>query len=468
MGLEKKWKKILFREYGVQYAEISLRSLSEEVGDLIPFHIKDQIYIPEGNLEVCYIDESDWDNLIYYLSMKWTINNIKDYETMFIKSGKDYLNYCLDMTPLNFSTFSDSKLRETYLKYQKYAVNYTSFIWTAYILSNIFVEKAEEVLKKYMNQDEIDKYSSSILAPVKKAATLELQDKAARLRKVTPNDVKNLYELFKWKECLDIHHPPKSIDEFKEEITQYNETGLPESQSHESILEQLKISDEDRKMIETAKSLAYIKDLRDDYRRQSVYHARCSIFKEIADRMSIKIEDVSFLQEIDIIRFLDNRTVPTYIEERKCGFMLFFSSDDLKIKCVGDSIKFHKRKIDFECEHCDITTSLEIAQSDVKGLTAQNGCIKGRVKIVKVKKDLEKIENGDILVAHTTNPSYTQYMLKASAFVTDEGGMSCHAAIVSREFKIPCIVGTSNATSVFKDGDFVEVNATKGYVKKLS
>ena len=80
---------------------------------------------------------------------------------------------------------------------------------------------------------------------------------------------------------------------------------------------------------------------------------------------------------------------------------------------------------------------------------------------------IDKVENGDILVAPTTAPSFIMGMHRAVAFVTDEGGITCHAVIVSRELKIPCIVGTSIATKSLKDGDHIEVDANKGIVKKL-
>ena len=67
-----------------------------------------------------------------------------------------------------------------------------------------------------------------------------------------------------------------------------------------------------------------------------------------------------------------------------------------------------------------------------------------------------------------TTPDMIMVMHKAAAFVTDEGGITCHAAIVSREMKKPCIVGTKIATKVLKDGDMVEVDATDGTVKKIS
>ncbi len=71
------------------------------------------------------------------------------------------------------------------------------------------------------------------------------------------------------------------------------------------------------------------------------------------------------------------------------------------------------------------------------------------------------------MVAHTTFPALVPAMKKASAIITDDGGLTCHAAIVSRELQTPCVVGTKHATKILHDGDVVEVDANNGIVKKL-
>ena len=100
-------------------------------------------------------------------------------------------------------------------------------------------------------------------------------------------------------------------------------------------------------------------------------------------------------------------------------------------------------------------------------MPAQVGVARGVVKIVNIKRDLNKMRKGNILVSTATNPELLSAMKKAAAIVTDEGGITCHAAIVSRELEIPCVVGTGFATQILKDGDRVEVNATKGTIKKI-
>lgn len=114
-----------------------------------------------------------------------------------------------------------------------------------------------------------------------------------------------------------------------------------------------------------------------------------------------------------------------------------------------------------------ITQYRNIKVDYVKGHTAQAGIVIGSVVIVTEPGDLRKMREGDILVSQMTFPAFITAMTKAAAFVTDEGGLTCHAAVISREMKKPCVVGTKHATQVFKDGDIVKVDADIGIVKKI-
>jgi pyruvate,water dikinase len=100
----------------------------------------------------------------------------------------------------------------------------------------------------------------------------------------------------------------------------------------------------------------------------------------------------------------------------------------------------------------------------VKGLAASPGVASGVVKIVHDISELGKIEQGDILVTKMTNPDMVPAMKRAAAILTDEGGLTSHAAIVSREMGVPCVVGTGDATKVLKEGQVVTVDATQGVV----
>ena len=100
----------------------------------------------------------------------------------------------------------------------------------------------------------------------------------------------------------------------------------------------------------------------------------------------------------------------------------------------------------------------------VRGLGAAPGAASGAARLLRSMDDAGKLGAGDVLVAHMTAPDWVPLMRKAAAIVTDSGGMTCHAAIVSRELGIPCVVGTGDATDKLRDGELVTVDATRGTV----
>jgi len=100
----------------------------------------------------------------------------------------------------------------------------------------------------------------------------------------------------------------------------------------------------------------------------------------------------------------------------------------------------------------------------LKGTPASPGVAEGKVRIIINPEHINKMQSKEILVAPFTNPLYTPAILKASAIITDKGGMMCHAAIIAREFGVPCVAGTENATKKLIDGMKVIVDGEKGIV----
>ena len=105
--------------------------------------------------------------------------------------------------------------------------------------------------------------------------------------------------------------------------------------------------------------------------------------------------------------------------------------------------------------------------TEIKGQTACKGKVIGTVKVCNNSNESDKVKKGDILVTFMTTPDFVPAMKRSAAVLTDEGGITCHAAIASRELGIPCIIGTKNATKVLKDGDLIEVDADNGIIKIL-
>ena len=145
--------------------------------------------------------------------------------------------------------------------------------------------------------------------------------------------------------------------------------------------------------------------------------------------------------------------------ERKKYYVLHLQNGEIKFYTGRMAKKIEKRELSPKKESFII--------KDIIGSVASEGVAQGNVRIVNTQDQMRKMKNGEVLVSIMTTPRLLGAVKKAAAIVTDEGGITCHAAIISRELKIPCVIGTKIATKVLKDGDMVEVDATRGVVKKL-
>ena len=110
-------------------------------------------------------------------------------------------------------------------------------------------------------------------------------------------------------------------------------------------------------------------------------------------------------------------------------------------------------------------------REEVTGTVANQGKISGEAVLVLSTKDFDKIKSKEnknlILIAHELTPDYTPILESVNGVISDVGGITSHAAIITRELNKPCIIGTEIATKVFKDGDFIKLDAIKGVVKKI-
>lgn len=105
--------------------------------------------------------------------------------------------------------------------------------------------------------------------------------------------------------------------------------------------------------------------------------------------------------------------------------------------------------------------------NQLSGQVGNYGDVSARACVVVKEKDFEDFREGDVLICNMTDPNHLPLMRKSSAFVTDKGGILCHAAIVARELRKPCVIGTVNATKVFRTGDMVRVFANEGLIERI-
>lgn len=198
------------------------------------------------------------------------------------------------------------------------------------------------------------------------------------------------------------------------------------------------------------------------YTRRITYYRQhfaelCSLatlkLKEFLASKGISLRDVWYITPEELVQLLDTgvSVSHTMVEERERGYGLF------NTVVTGQELKRLTAILVDKVESANV----------IKGTVASKGTAEGFVTVILSPMDMKKMQTGNILVAHETTPDLVSAMSLASAIITDVGGLTSHAAIVSREMKKPCIIGTMIGTKILKDGDRVEVDAERGVVTIL-
>jgi phosphohistidine swiveling domain-containing protein len=448
------WKKVFSREYTVQYCEVALNSISEKVKHLVKnAGMEKLIILPQHKNQCFYFEEREKKKFIEFIVEEFTGDpkRFDGFKILFKKLGNDYVDVSKRIGKLNFNDFDNNKLKDLFLEYQKIALDYTCIIWITFLLNEHWSERGHKLVDKYD-----DKIKEALFRPIKRSTVLIMQEEASKI-KGKDEEIRKFWNKYKWISCLDLQNKPWSLKDVEDYVNNLKQGEQYEKLNFDEAVKKANLNNDKKEMFQMIKVLGYIKDARDDYRRKGVFYIQ-SLFAEIGKRMNISQKEVAYLTEEEIINFLEGKQVNlSKGKKRQEGFLLYLKDDE--VVCVDHAINEELTKIGFSEE--------EIKVSEIKGTVACQGKARGTAKIVRTVHDILKINKGDVLVAVTTHPDYVPAMQKSAAIVTDEGGMLSHAAIVSRELGIPCVVGTEIATKVIQHGQKVEVDATNGVVRLL-
>lgn len=302
-----------------------------------------------------------------------------------------------------------------------------SYIWLAHGLESYYKRKLEAEVPKYITGD-IEKFIGDASFPLKKNEHTLMEE---MMRTNASNE--EIAEKFAW---------IKSRDGFSDPFTTKEISDMRADLKPHETPDQVNIPTQLKDLISEVQELVYFRTARTDMFYQLFFISR-PILREFAKSINIPFEELKFYRAK---KLLDS------VKEKYSPGMAFVYLDG--------EVLFQEEPI--------IVIESQDKINEFKGNVAYKGIIKGTVKIIKDVSELEKVKLGDILVTQMTFPSFIPAMIKASAFVTDEGGITCHATIVAREMKKPCVIGTKIATKVLKDGDVVEVDADKGIVRKIT
>lgn len=227
----------------------------------------------------------------------------------------------------------------------------------------------------------------------------------------------------------------------------------------ERLISLMQPTEKEKGLLMLVSEFVWSKPRRKDYQSKSYFHME-AFFREWARRTGTTLRHARAATQGQIREGLLNNAFDQATLEKQFRHHIVFTGTNGVEVLFDDEAEVFSKQIVRDEEGAGDTKELI-------GATAFPGKVRGTVKIVNTPEDIGKMNQGDILVAIATTPSCVPAMKKAGAIVSDEGGLTCHAAIVSRELRVPCVVGTKFATQVLKDGDEVEVDAEKGIVRRL-
>ena len=200
-----------------------------------------------------------------------------------------------------------------------------------------------------------------------------------------------------------------------------------------------------------------LQDERKKHQAVIIQHIRL-IADEVALRFDYSINELLLAWHEEVLEIIEGKNLKNLLKERRSGSGVEFDDKGMRELTSSQVDRYWKLYVDRDKIGDD---------KELRGIVASrgDGVIKGKVRVVLDPHNADLFEDGEILVTAMTSPEYIFVMRKAAAIITDRGGLTSHAAIVSRELGIPCILNTKVATKIFKDGDMVEVDADNGVVR---
>jgi phosphoenolpyruvate synthase/pyruvate phosphate dikinase len=228
------------------------------------------------------------------------------------------------------------------------------------------------------------------------------------------------------------------------------------------IIKACKLKKKEQQLFYMFSLLALIKDFRNNA-DDIVHFSLDFLYAEISKRKGMRRDDLRQLWPEEFVQLLTEKKEFSheYLTQKNILSLIEISENNAK-QFVGSEAKIElSKRLSFSATKIEET-------SEFKGSIASVGKVRGIARIIHNYNEVGKVNKGDILVSTMTSPQYMSGIIRASALVTDDGGLTCHAAIIARELKKPCIVGTKIATRTLKDGDLIEVDANKGLVRKIS
>ena len=429
-----------------EISSVWTKSIKETVG----FNESPAFFICKDAWVRIYTLEKKYQEIVDYVFKKISKdrNHVYKIRKIFDKKADEFLSFIEDIKRINLKKLSNKNLIEIKDKYARFYHQTAPY---------------GEPLPYFLKEKKIsDKEFQILLTPLYQSF---LNREAYDLLKIKKEGVKEHAEKYKWllfdyaslvvserfflkrlKEFLK--KPPQKID--------YDAL----KRKKEEIIRKYKIKNPYKYYLFILEDLFYLMDKKKEVLTKCHFYIT-PLYKEAGSRLGMGLNDIRFFVWEEIKNaLLDKKKInsKTAGERRKSSAVKYVN---------GNPVWLNPKQTRIFLSEIEKDEKSLLESPEVKGISASFGIIEGRICYLKSAKENGRMKKGQVLLVSNTTPDFMPAIQKAKAIVTNEGGITCHAAVISRELGIPCIVGTKIATKVLKDGDWVEVDANKGIIKIL-
>ena len=464
MEYRKKWvfnvcrEATVFAGAGMTYAF----GISKSVG--IPFQYENVRYIDSE----WWFEAGEFDELNNILTESFR-HNRKEYDKIIrdqYRTGEHLKRY---IKSLDNKYTINTDLKATYNEYIEKLLEFYSF----YVFPTVAGEIVEKEVKKIVESNDIDVDFADLVHPHRRLnsnkARIELfkigvnpsfrtvksfDDLDVRMK----TKLQKHADLYGWESySFHVGEPLKSEDYFRKIREEGDCSAVLDTyadqdrkRAKDDALLKSSLSRKKYDVIKLLQKIIYFRNYQKETMNECQYRS-IPFLTEIADRIGMTFSELQMFSPFEIRDALSGKRLDIRgTKKRHEGFEVVLEDGVIAISGrKPEPEKFTGKRKDFS------------------GQAAHGGRAEGKVRIVMSKGELEGFEDGEILVTSMTSVDYVGILKKARAIITDEGGVTCHAAIFSREFDIPCVIGTKIATKTLRSGDYVEVDADNGMIRIL-
>ncbi len=337
-------------------------------------------------------------------------------------------------------------------------------------MSDVLDEMFRHVLsKKIADKEKLENIFFLLSAPEEASFMIKEQNSILEIaeKSIKGDSVEKLLNkhksLFGWMGCVMYAGLPFDRAHYESELKEIMKKPVSEirrrnrkikkerEETIRSAVKKMRFSDDEKRVYQQFREWihlrTFIKDMTSIWMEPTL-----PFLNEIAKRLDVKYNDLLYLSHTELEDIFEKNIFDKSMK-RQSGWGCIYID--------GKIMYYDSKSLD------SIREKDEDVPPGITGMVACNGKVSGRAVIVTSIADIDRIEDGDILVTHMTTTNFVPVLAKVAAIVTDEGGITCHAAIVSREMNIPCIIGTRRATKAFRSGEILEVDAYEGIVRKV-